>query len=295
MTYEKAVKVAGVASITAAIILIASKMIAWMLTGSSSILASLTDSMLDVMTSTLNFLVITYAVRPADNEHRFGHGKAEGIAGLAQAAFIAGSSVLLIIHSLQRLNTPETIQHVPFGIAVSVFAILVTFGLLLIQHWVIKHTNSVAIKADHVHYKGDLLMNLAVIIGLLLPGYGFLSADSLIAIFIGIYLLVSAFQVAKESADTLMDREVDEVTQVQIESLASSHPDVHGVHALRTRQSGKTLFIQLHIELDDHLPLVEAHRITEEVEVRLETAFPHSDVLLHQDPVSIVKQGLDRT
>ncbi|MFT5161812.1 MAG: ferrous-iron efflux pump FieF [Alteromonadaceae bacterium] len=284
--YIKLVKLASWAPLLVAGLLIVIKFYAWVMTGSASIMATLTDSILDIGASGISFFVIRYALEPADNEHRFGHGKAESLAGLAQAAFICGSSLLLVFHSIGRLSQPSPMLHPQIGMSVAVLAIVVTLLLVLFQQWIVKQTGSVAIRADSLHYKGDLLLNLAVLLAIWLTSKGIDYADAVFAIIIALYLMYNAWYVAHESADSLMDKELSDEEHEQILDMVLAHPDVSGVHEFRTRQAGHTKFIQLHLEMDDNLTLYQAHIISDQVEEALIAMLGEVDVIIHEDPQS---------
>ncbi|MDK1312590.1 cation diffusion facilitator family transporter [Pseudoalteromonas ardens] len=286
--YNFLVRFSSIFTLVMAALMIAAKTWAWLASGSAAMLGSLTDSLLDVSASMMSFLVLSYALRPADDDHRFGHGKAEALAGLGQSAFIAGSACLLTFHGIERLFNPVTIQHSLLGVWVSLFAVACTFAVVFVQHQVVKRTQSIAIKADSLHYKGDILLNLAVLTALLLSHWQVQHADALFAIGVAAYLLYNCWEIARESADHLMDKELPDEEKTEIILLASSHEDVYGVHDLRTRQSGKVKFVQLHLELDDHIPLARAHQISDEVVAHIKAAFEaEMDILIHQDPVSL--------
>ncbi|MDM7486222.1 CDF family cation-efflux transporter FieF [Vibrio metschnikovii] len=264
------------------------KIAAWWVTGSVSLLASVVDSLLDIAASVVNLIVIRYALQPADREHTFGHGKAESLAALAQAMFISGSACFLLLNGVERFFRPHELQSPEYGIYVSVFALLVTFGLVSFQRYVVKKTNSQAIAADSLHYQTDLYMNAAIILALGLSWLGFKQADAIFAIGIGLYILYSAIGMAYQAVQTLLDRKLpdDELAQIRVACLSVN--GVLGVHQLRTRMAGPVRFIQLHLELDDHIPLIEAHRISDQVEEKLRHLFPGADVIIHQDPYSVV-------
>lgn len=264
------------------------KIAAWWMTGSVSLLASVVDSLLDIAASVVNLIVIRYALQPADREHTFGHGKAESLAALAQAMFISGSACFLLLNGVERFFRPHELQSPEYGIYVSVFALLVTFGLVSFQRYVVKKTNSQAIAADSLHYQTDLYMNAAIILALGLSWLGFKQADAIFAIGIGLYILYSAIGMAYQAVQTLMDRKLPDDELAQIRSTCLSVNGVLGVHQLRTRMAGPIRFIQLHLELDDHIPLIEAHRISDQVEEKLRHLFPGADVIIHQDPYSVV-------
>ncbi|EKO3575438.1 CDF family cation-efflux transporter FieF [Vibrio metschnikovii] len=264
------------------------KIAAWWVTGSVSLLASVVDSLLDIAASVVNLIVIRYALQPADREHTFGHGKAESLAALAQAMFISGSACFLLLNGVERFFRPHELQSPEYGIYVSVFALLVTFGLVSFQRYVVKKTNSQAIAADSLHYQTDLYMNAAIILALGLSWLGFKQADAIFAIGIGLYILYSAIGMAYQAVQTLLDRKLPDDELAQIRAACLSVNGVLGVHQLRTRMAGPVRFIQLHLELDDHIPLIEAHRISDQVEEKLRHLFPGADVIIHQDPYSVV-------
>ncbi len=285
---ERLLKLATYASVLVASILIFAKLAAYWYTSSVSVLASLIDSLMDIGASLLNLLAVHYALAPPDKEHRFGHGKAESVAGLAQATFIAGSGVFLIFESIERLLHPKPIEELTIGLAVMIFAIVATSALVLFQHYVVSRTHSAAIKADSLHYKTDLLTNIAIIAALVLSQVGWLGVDPLFALAIAVYILYSAWNIGKDAFHELLDHELPDEKRKKIIEIAKSHPKVLGMHDLRTRLSGRTEFVQMHLELDDTLPLKEAHDIADEVEDKIRKALPAADVVIHQDPVSSV-------
>jgi len=275
---------ATLASVVTAGVLIAAKLVAWLLTGSVSLLASLVDSLMDVAASIINLMAVRYALEPPDAQHRFGHGKSEALAGLAQATFIAGSAVFLVFHAVDRLLHPVPLADLPVGIVVMVFASVATAVLVAIQRHAIRHTGSTAIRADSLHYLTDLLTNVGIIAALVLAGLGWQGIDPVIAILIAAYIFWSAWGIAREATHVLMDRELPEAVRERVTALALGHPEVRGVHDLRTRQSGLVKIIQLHLELDAWLPLREAHAMAKQVEREILTAYPEADVTIHQDP-----------
>jgi ferrous-iron efflux pump FieF len=283
------------AAVTTATLLILGKLIAWLMTDSSSLLASLTDSFMDISASLINLLAIRYALAPADEEHRFGHGKAESLAGLVQSAFISGSALLLVMHGISSMLNQVPVVRLEAGIWVSVGSIVLTLLLVSFQGFVIRKTNSVAIKADMLHYRSDLLLNGGVLVALVLAGQGWYWADGLFAILIGLFLVWGAVHIGYESVQALLDRQLPEEEQARIMALCCAVEGVHGVHDLRTRQSGPTRFVQLHLELDDQLPLVRAHQIADEAELAVRQAFERMDVIIHMDPISVLTQERQST
>lgn len=280
-------RLATYASVGTASLLILAKAFAWLLTGSVSVLASLVDSAMDAGASVVNLLAVRWSLQPPDEEHRFGHGKAEALAALGQATFIAGSALFLGLEALDRLLHPRPVEEIGTGVAVICLAIVLTLGLLAVQRYVINRTNSPAIRADALHYATDLATNAATLAALVLALFGWPGVDPILGLAIGVYILRSAAQIGHEAVQLLMDRELPEEQRQHIVGLAEAVPQVRGVHDLRTRQSGQSLIIQLHLEMDDQLPLVRAHQIATKAEMAIRAQYPDSDIIIHQDPASL--------
>jgi ferrous-iron efflux pump FieF len=287
---SRLMKRATYASVAVALLLIAVKLAAWLLTGSVSVLSSLLDSLLDLAASIVNLLAVHTAVTPADREHRFGHGKAEPLAGLGQSAFIAGSAAFLLVEALHRLFEPQAVDHPLIGIAVALFSVLVTIALVRYQRHVIRRTNSLAISADELHYRSDLVLNGSVALSLVLAGiFGWRIFDPLFGAGIALWIVWSAWQIASRSLTQLMDREIPDADRARIRAIAEAHEAVLAVHDLRTRAAGPTAFVQLHIEMDPAMTLARAHQISDEVEARILDAFPNAEVIIHQDPAGVAE------
>ncbi|APC22428.1 ferrous-iron efflux pump FieF [Pseudomonas protegens] len=287
--HARLLRLATRASVTVAGILIVTKAVAWWLSGSVSMLAGLTDSVLDGFTSLLNLLAVHYALRPADDDHRYGHGKAESLAGMAQALFIAGSAVLIAFQAAQRLQHPEPVGAPWLSIGVIVLSLALTIALLLLQHRVIRATGSNAVRADSLHYRSDLMLNGSILLALVLAAFGLHQVDAWFGLGIAVYILWSAIQIARESFSVLMDQELPpDVSQHMLE-LACSVPGVLGAHDLRTRISGSHWFVQLHLELPGELTLSVAHGISDQAADAIQKAYPRAEVLVHADPQEVVK------
>lgn len=285
---------ATLVAVGVALTLVVIKAGAWGLTGSVALLSSLMDSGLDCLASLVNLLAVRHALQPADADHRFGHGKAEPLAGLAQALLVTLSAAFLLNEVLDRFLTPVAPQQEAVGIAVMVVSILLTVGLVQYQKYVIRQTGSVAINADSLHYTGDILMNLSVIAALGLSRWlGWVWADPLFGLIIAGLLLKGAWEIGRESYNLLMDREFPEEDRARILTLATAHPQVQGAHDLRTRSSGLQDFIQVHLEVDGSLPLRKAHAIADSVERQICAAFPRAEVIIHLDPSGIREFRLD--
>lgn len=282
---DSLLRMATWASVGVACTLIGIKGFAYFVTGSVAMLSSLIDSLLDAVSSILILIAVRHSLTPADHEHRFGHGKAEPLAGLGQAAFISGSSVFLVVEALNHLINPRTVENGFIGLVVTAVSLVLTIGLLLFQRQVIARTGSIAIKSDSIHYLSDIVLNLSVFAALLLSAFfGVQQADPIFALGIAAYIIHSAWTIAKHAFDQLMDHELPETDRQRIIQLATGHSEVRDLHELRTRMAGQDLFIQLHLVLDRGIPLLDAHRIADEVELELRRAFPNADILIHQDP-----------
>lgn len=276
---------AAIASVATATLLMAVKGFAAWHTGSVAMLGSLADTGLDLVASLMTLFGVRLAAQPADHEHRFGHGKAEALVALFQVAVIAVSAVAIFGRALDRLMTRQVTADVELGIGASMFAILVTIALLAYQRFVIARTQSVAIGADHVHYQSDVLLNVAVIAALVLDQYlGVTGADPVFGMVIAAWLAWGAWRASSAAIDQLMDREWPEEKRRRFVEIASRHPELKGLHDLRTRTSGSTDFVQFHIWMDPALTIAEAHVITDRIEHSLARAFPGTEVLIHIDP-----------
>lgn len=287
-------RLATAASMSVATVLIITKITAFLMTNSVSLLSSLMDSFFDLLASLVTMLGVIHAATPADENHRYGHGKIEALAALAQAVFVLGSSLFLVVESVRRFITPEAVRDAEIGIGVMLLSIIMTGALISFQKYVVRKTKSVAIAADRLHYTGDLLMNAAVIAALLLATYtGWSYFDPLFALLIAGVLLRGAWGILMSSSDILMDKELPEADRRRIEEIATSHPHVESIHDLRTRSSGNHLFIEFHIEMDGSMTLSRAHDITEELEKKLYAAFPKAEILMHQEPAGINDHRLD--
>jgi ferrous-iron efflux pump FieF len=281
-------RTAAMASVSVSLFLLAIKTYAYFVSHSVAMLASLADSALDLFTSGLNLIAIRSALTPADAEHRFGHGKAEPLAGLAQGAFICASALFLVIQAINRILAPEPIDHSIEALIVMCIAIACAIALILYQRKVVAHTGSIAVDADQTHYFGDLVTNIGVVLALLLSSVlGWTLADPLIAIAVAGVMAFTAIRVGRQSFHQLMDRELPDEERARIRRIGESHAAVKNVHDLKTRTAGLSTFIQLHLALDPHMSLAEAHSVSDAVERALQEAYPGAEVIIHQDPAGL--------
>jgi ferrous-iron efflux pump FieF len=281
-------QLAGLASVAVAIILIALKTWAWSATGSIAMLSSLADSLLDLVASCVTLFAVKVAVSPADREHRFGHGKSEGIASLIQSLIISASAAYVAFSAVQRLFAPSAVESPELGVLVTICSLALTLGLATFQALVVRRTGSMAISADAAHYRADILTNLAVLVAIFASSaWGLHIVDPLLGLFVVAVILWTVREIARDSLNVLLDRELPESDRRRIAEIASAHPQVRGVHDLRTRSSGSAQFIQFHLELDPGMSLARVHEVSDAVETSLRKSFPSAEVLIHADPVGI--------
>jgi ferrous-iron efflux pump FieF len=278
-------RLASLASMSVAVVLIAAKTAAWIITDSLGMLSSLVDSSLDLVTSVITFIAIRQALTPADEDHRFGHGKAEALAGVAQAGFITASAGGVGLAAIDRLLHPHMTQSEHVGIAVSALGVVLTAGLMAFQSHVVKRTGSLAVSADKAHYTADFVTNITVGIGLFLSSrFDVPLIDVAVAVGVALYLVAGAWGIGRTSIDVLMDRELPEEDRRRILEIARAHPGVRNVHDMRTRSGGLTKFIQMHVVLQPTMSLGRAHVMGDSIEAEIREAFPDAEVILHIDP-----------
>ena len=278
-------KSAAVFAIAIALILIAVKAHVWHISGSVSLLSSLVDSIVDSLASLINLIAIYHAVKPADHEHRFGHGKIEALAALGQSIFIFASACYILKEAITRFLHPEPMEQTNLVLMATLLSIVLTVVLLVVQKYTIRKTRSIAIEADYAHYQSDLLINVGILVVVWCSQYFHSSfLDPIFGGFIALYISFSAYKVLKRSLEILMDRELSETDRQKIVDVITKHPKVSGYHLLRTRSSGTGEFIQCHLEMSGDITLSEAHDISHEVEHSIREAFPKADIILHQDP-----------
>lgn len=282
---------AAYASIATAVLLVSLKTWATWRTGSTAMLGSLADSALDLIASLATLTGVWIAAMPADEDHRFGHGKAEALAAMFQVMLIAISASGIAYRAIDRLVNGSETAAAAEGIGVSLIAIAATLALLVWQRFVINRTGSLAIRTDNVHYQSDLLLNLAVIAALVIDQYlGYSEADPLFGLAIAAWLAWGAWHAASDAIDHLMDREWPEDRREAFLAVLGQHPDVRGVHDLRTRTSGMDDFVQFHMAVDPKLTVAEAHILMDEVEDGVAEEFPGVEVLIHLDPEGLVNE-----
>ena len=287
---------AGVLSVTVALVLVVAKLWALGQTGSLAIAATLADSAMDLMMSLGGLAAIAYAAKPADDDHNFGHTSAEDLAALGQSIFILISASIIAVAAVLRLLDDDVTlpEKESSGMAVALFAIIVTLGLVAWQRRVARITGNKVVKADSLHYLGDLIPNVGAIIALFASSrFGLGYVDSVVALGAAAMLAVGAAHIGKTAWDALMDRQADPDMIAAIEAIANGFPGLHGYHDLKTRVAGSRVFVNIHIELDGAQTLNEAHEIGAALRRTVIAAYPRADVLIHKDPVDVKKHPDD--
>jgi ferrous-iron efflux pump FieF len=273
-------------SVAMASSLVLVKLVGWRSSGSVAMMASLADSGLDVVAALATFAAVRYAARPADEDHRYGHGKAEAFSSLLQASLVFTSAALIGWQSVARLIAPQAVKTAAESLLIMTLATLATAALVWVQSWVLSRTRSLAVSGDRAHYIADLGSNLAALLGIALAaGLHWERADALAGLFVAVWLVWGAMGVLKDSSDSLMDRELDDADRSAITALVLADPAIPHMHALRTRASGPVIHIQLHAEIAAETTLVEAQEILVRAEQRVHTKFPGADILILPDPL----------
>ena len=276
---------AAFASISMAAVLVVIKGWAAWSTGSTAMLGSLADTALDLVASLATLAGVWVAGQPADDNHRFGHGKAEALSAMLQVVLIAISAISLAVHAGQELFAAAPVSAPGDGIIVSAIAIVMTLALVAWQRRVVARTGSIAIAADQVHYQADLVVNFAVIAALLLTRYAhWTRADPVLGLAIAVWLGWGAWNASQAAIVQLMDHEWPEEKKARFLNVLARHPDLHGVHDLRTRTAGNRDFVQFHLWVDGAMTVAEAHQVMDGIEARLAVEFPGLEILIHPDP-----------
>ena len=282
---------AAFASIAVAVLLVGLKGYAAWSTGSTAMLGSLADTALDLVASLATLAGVWVAAQPSDDDHRFGHGKAEALAAFVQVVLISISALGIAARAIAQLFAGARTAAASEGIGVSVIAMLATLALLAWQNHVIRRTGSLAVRTDHLHYRSDLVLNLAVIAALALDQYaGLRGADPLFGLAIALWLGWGAWGASQEVVEQLMDREWPEERKAHFLEVVARHPELKGAHDLRTRTSGNRDFVQFHVWVDPNMTVRHAHRVMDEVEAKLLAEFPEVEILIHPDPEGLVNE-----
>ncbi|MFO1130045.1 MAG: cation diffusion facilitator family transporter [Rickettsiales bacterium] len=282
---EELKKNGAMLSILVAIIITGIKLFSWYKTNALSLMSTLLESTLDVLTSTINYFAILFAMIPADNNHRFGHNKIENLAVLGQSIFYLFSGLFIIFLTIYKMYYGYEIENNILGIKFIIVIILFNIVTILYQRYVIQKTNSMIIKVDYIHYMTDLIAHIGVLLSLYFSHI--IIIDISISLYIGGYIIHNSISLIKIGFSGLMDEELCKADKQKIVAILRSIPEVLGAHELKTRKAGEKRFIQVHIELDPNLLLIDAHEISDKVMLKILETFPDAEILIHQDPFNL--------
>ena len=284
--YARLVVMASLSSIMMALLLVMAKMLVWFFSNSITILASMTDSMMDLVTSVINYIAVRFAIKPPDEDHNYGHAKIEALAGLAQCAFISASAIFLLVSSINRYFNPVQLMNIDLGIYVTVLSLILTLFVVVFQTYVIKKTDSQIIAADRLHCQSDLYSNLAIIVSLLICSTGYEIADVIFALLITVYIAHGVYGIGVRSLNVLLDKKISNHLINDITSIMLATPGVLGRHEMRTRRVGNYIYIQVHMCIDRNISLEEAHAIASTAQKAVLCKYSQADILIHMDPVN---------
>lgn len=279
---ENGLKVA----IASACVLAALKIVTALATHSMSILASALDSVMDAGMSTVNLIAVRQASQPPDEEHTYGHGKIESLAGLFQSTFIGLGGLYLIFEAFKRWFVGSYVSDAPVGMVVMTFSMSLSWLVVWWLERVGRDLRSLIVSAEKLHYAMDIYANLGVITALgLVKITGQYFWDLLVSIAVSLYIFNSAYRILRQSIDELLDRSLPAATKENIEQLIFSyHPAIIGIHEFRSHRVGQKIFLDFHIEIRGEEDFRKAHSLTEGLIRRLQHHYPTADVTVHYDP-----------
>ncbi|OQA56158.1 MAG: Ferrous-iron efflux pump FieF [Candidatus Omnitrophica bacterium ADurb.Bin277] len=273
-------------AIGVAFLLMIVKFVTGLVTHSMAILASALDSMLDMLVSILNFFAFRAASKPPDEEHAYGHGKVESLAGLFQSLFIGVSGSYLVYESVGRFFRGSFVREIPLGIGVIFFSALATWFLSRRLNALAKHNRSLILGAEKAHYAMDFLSYGGVLLALILVGWtGNVFWDLGVSILVALYIFKEAIKIFTHAVSELLDKGLPDTELRQIKRIIlEHHPAVVGVHNLRSRIVGNRIFLDFHIEIRGEDDFKKAHHMTESLIAKITDHLPNADVTVHYDP-----------
>ena len=264
--------------------LIIIKLTVGIISGSVSIISETIHSSIDLFASLIAFFAVKIGNSPPDKEHNYGHGKYENLSGLAEGILIAFASFCIIFEAVKRLINPKPIESIGLGFIVMAVSAVLNFIVSRRLHTVAKETDSIAMEADSLHLKTDIWSSIGVCSGLLLiwiTGLNFL--DSLVAIFVALFILREAFILIKNAFLPLVDTSLPE-NEIQIITNELLSKSLH-FHDLKTRKVGRSRFVDLHLELPQNLSLKEVHNVCDDIENNLKQKIKYLEVNIHAEPI----------
>ena len=284
------IKLASYLSVSTAIVILLTKLYGWLITDSQSIFASVIDSLLDVSSSFINIIAITFALQPPDKNHRFGHEKFQDLAIFSQSIFFFASSIFTLSSSIRGFYTKSIIVNSSTGVDMMYICLGLTMLLVLLQTYVIKKTKSKIIEADRIHYFSDFLANIFVVISIYCSEK-FWFVDPLAGIGISLYVMHASYSLFRQSIKNLADEEFEDHHRQKIIEIISAHKDVKAVHELKTRHAASKPFIQFHLEMDGNMRLFDAHNLSDQISLDILKHFEGAEITVHLDPEGVEEHG----
>jgi cation diffusion facilitator family transporter len=251
-----------------------------------AVISSGLDSLLDVFMSAMNFFVIRKASEPADESHRYGHGKAESIAASVQALVIIFTGTFIIYKAVQKLLHEEAIFYSGLDLGVMCLSLVFSFLISTVLKKIGRKTESSALLADALHYTSDLYSNSAAILAIIFAYYtGIALFDILFAVITGLIIIYSAIKILKAGVAGLMDVSIPRSMERTIESIIEEMPfPCAGYHKLRTRFSGNSNYIDFHLLTCRKLTIDEAHALADAIEKEIAERVAKVDTTIHLEP-----------
>jgi cation diffusion facilitator family transporter len=286
--------VAALYSVAVNVVLIGAKLVVGLLTGSVAILADAAHSFLDLSASIFAYAGIRTAAKPADEDHAWGHAKAENISSLVQMFLLGATCIAIVIESVRRLVVPGSVRVAWYSFVVVLAAMVIDIVVSRYLQSVSRaHGGSAALDSDALHFASDLWASLAVLIGItLIAVFDFKLADPLAGIAVAIIIGTTAIEQGRRTTQVLLDAMPDRPTLDAIERILKSDPRVHGYHALRARQAGRHVLLDVSVHVDGALSLAEAHEVGHAVSGRIRRELPVvTDAVIHVEPVDDQEHG----
>ncbi len=274
-------------SVLAAVFLTAFKLVVGILTGSLGILSEALHSALDLVAAVITYFSVKISDKPADKEHNYGHGKVENFSALMETILLVITCVWIVYEALNRLINGNT------EIEVNIWSYIVVISAIIIDiqrsrklYKVARKYNSQALEADALHFSTDIWSSSVVLLGLICANFGYFYADSIAALLVAIIVLFVSFKLGKKAVDVLLDKAPQDTIK-KVEDVLASYPEVKDFHGLKVRTAGADTFIKFNIHLEPESSLKSVHELCDDIETRISSLIPRSEVYIHAEPQDI--------
>ncbi|WP_458699627.1 cation diffusion facilitator family transporter [Sulfurospirillum sp. 1307] len=284
MTLQK--KATVISSATATLLIII-KLAIGILSGSVAVLASAIDSVLDLIVSAFNYFAINKSEQPANETFNYGKGKIEALAAVIEGTVITVSGIFIFYQAIKKAYVGDTTHYLDMSILVMLISLVITIALVMFLNYVAKKTNNMVIKSDALHYKTDVLSNGAILISLVLVYITNLDIiDAIMGVAISIYIIYSAYEIIKEGVYILLDAALEDEIVDEIKNIIDSEDKISSYHYLKTRKSGNTNFVDVHLVFNEGISLLKAHSIGDKIEDKIMKINPEAEWVInaHLDP-----------